>query len=192
MKGVNFFRIIYFFLLLITVILIFPSLTFSIGPQTQERVGEVTLKQVEPFVYFSLKQKGSFESIDTVINQLIETARSQNVYPAGPLLTIFHGNLVNIDPEKIEWEVGFPVTPHALVQAPLERKIWEFSPVVACLHAGPYEKMGETIKKMLDWMETNGYVQAGPLLERSVGDDPTRIKSEYLRVEIWIPCKKKD
>lgn len=192
MKRLKFFRVIDLFLLLIIAILVFPSLIFSVAPQTRDRVGEVTLKQVEPFVYFSLKQKGSFESIDTIINQLIETARSQNVYPAGPLLTIFHGDLANIDPEKMEWEVGFPVTPHALVQAPLERKIWEFSPVVACIHAGPYEKMSETIKKMLDWMETNGYAQAGPLLERSVEDDPTKIRAEYFRVEIWIPCKKKD
>lgn len=191
MKRVKFFRNIYFFLL-ITSILVFSSLAFSVALQTLERIGEVKLMQVEPFVYFSLKQKGSFESIDTVINQLIETARSQNVYPAGPLLTIFHGDLANIDPEKMEWEVGFPVTPHALVQAPLERKIWEFSPVAMCIHAGPYEKMGETIKKMLDWMATNGYVQAGPLLERSIEDDPTRIRPEYLRVEIWIPCKKRD
>lgn len=192
MKKLTFFKIVYLFLPLITLLLIFPSLTFSICSQTQERAGEVRLKQVEPFVYFSLKQKGSLENIDTLINQLIETARSQNVYPTGPLLTIFHGDLANIDPEKVEWEFGFPVTSHALVQAPLERKIWEFSPVAACIHVGPYEKMTETIKKMLDWMEANGYAQAGPLLERSIEDDPTKIKPDYIRVEIWIPCKKKD
>jgi len=178
---------------LITVIFAaLSSSTFPFPFQTLGKIGEVTLKEVEPFVYFSLKQKGSFDSIDTVIIQLMETARSQNVFPAGPLLTIFHGDLTNIDPEKMEWEVGFPVTPQALVQAPLERNIWLFSPVVVCLHSGPYEKLGETIRKMLDWMEANGYVQAGPLLQRLASDDPTKITPENLQVEIWIPCKKVD
>ncbi len=192
MKKPKLFVIFCFILLLPAVIFVLPPFIFPVAFQAQERIGEITLKSIEPFVYFSLRQKGSFESIDMIINQLIETARSQNVYPAGPLLTIFHGDLTSIDPAKMEWEIGFPVTPQALVQAPLERKIWEFSPVVACIHAGPYEKMGETIRKMLDWMEANGYIQAGPLLERSIEEDPTRIRPNYLRVEIWIPCKKID
>jgi len=190
-RGDKIIRSRFLFSLFITAIFsALSSSAFSFPVQTQGKMGEVTLKEVEPFVYFSLKQKGSFDSIDTVIAQLIETARSQNVFPAGPLLTLFHGDLNNIDPEQMEWEVGFPVTPQALVQAPLERKIWQFSPVVVCLHSGSYEKLGETVRKMLDWMEGNGYIQAGPLLQRLLSDDPTKITPENLQVEIWIPCKK--
>lgn len=160
--------------------------------QIKERVGEVVLKPVEPFAYFSLKQKGSFDMIDSIINQLIETARSQNVYPAGPLITLFHGDLTSIDPENMEWEVGFPVTSQALVQAPLEKKIWNYALVVSCIHAGPYEKIGETIQKMLDWMNANDYIQVGPLVERSIEADPNKLRPENLYVELWIPCKKRN
>ncbi|MCX7973388.1 MAG: GyrI-like domain-containing protein [Candidatus Aminicenantes bacterium] len=165
--------------------------SFPVNTQTSGRIGEVVLKKIEPFVYFSLKKKGSFDIIDTIINQLIESARSQNVYPAGPLLTLFHGDLTSIDPENMEWEVGFPVTPQALIQAPLERKVWEFSLVVSCVHIGPFEKIGETIQKMLEWMEVNGYVQVGPLVERSIEAEPSKFRPENLYVELWIPCKKK-
>lgn len=192
-------KFVYFFIFFFGAILFslanFPfskSLNSHLNAQTKERVGEVVLKPVEPFVYFSLKQKGSFEIIDTIINRLIETARSQNVYPAGPLLTLFHGDLTSIDPENMEWEVGFPVTPQALVQAPLERKIWDYTLVVSCIHAGPYEKIGETIQKMLDWMNANDYVQVGPLVEKSIEADPTKLRPENLYVELWIPCKKRD
>jgi len=164
--------------------LLYPN-HFSGGQSPQ-----IVVKEVEPFVYFSLRQKGPFTLVEATINQLIETARSQNIYPAGPLIAIFHTAPADTKPGEMEWEVGFPVTPQALVQAPLEKKVWQFSPVASCVHVGPYDKTGETIQKMFEWLEENGYVQAGPVLETYLDIDPSKVQAQQLRTEIWIPCKK--
>lgn len=164
--------------------------SFLVSPQASLRPGEVIIKEVEPFTYFSLRQKGPFTLIEATINQVIETARGQNVYPAGPLIAIFHSSPDDTRPEAMEWEVGFPVTPQALVQAPLEKKTWEFSPVAAGLHLGSYDSTGETIQKILDWMAENGYVQAGPILETYLDLGPSGVRPGELRTEIWIPCRK--
>ncbi len=151
----------------------------------------VTLKEIEPFAYFSLRQKGSLDQLDTAINQLLQTAREQNVFPTGSLFIILHGlPTAEMKSEGMEWEVAFPVTPHALVQAPLEKKIWQFSPVAACLHAGSYETAGETVEKILSWMEEKGYQPEEKIMLTFLDVDPSRVRSQELRIEIWIPGKK--
>jgi effector-binding domain-containing protein len=56
---------------------------------------------------------------------------------------------------------------------------------------GSYETTGETIRKIMDWMEANRYSQAGPILERYLDMNPSEIKPEDLRTEILVPIKKK-
>jgi len=83
------------------------------------------------------------------------------------------------------------VTPQALVQPPLEKKEWNYTQVVSSVHQGSYEKTVETIQKMIEWMGDNGYVLAGPLLERYLDMNPDELKPEDLKTEVWIPCQKK-
>ncbi|MBC7364965.1 MAG: GyrI-like domain-containing protein, partial [Candidatus Aminicenantes bacterium] len=90
------------------------------------------------------------------------------------------------------WEVGFPINEQTIIQAPLSKKIWSFKTVAVAIHVGPYDKTGETILKMREWLEENGYVQNGPILERYLDPDPGNISSDKLRTEIWLPCKKSE
>jgi effector-binding domain-containing protein len=149
----------------------------------------VKIEKIEPFAYFCLKQKGSFSNIQEVIQRLMLESQSQNVLPSGPLMGVYYGNPEQVKPEQMEWEMGFPVTPHALIQPPLERKEWNFTQVAVALHKGSYEKTGETIAKIMEWMEANGYVADGPIVERYLDMDPEGIKPEDLKTEIWIPVK---
>jgi len=151
----------------------------------------ISIQKVEPFTYFCLPNKGPFSKLPEAIGKLMEESRYQNVVPQGPLMAIYHNAPGEVEPEELIWEIGFPVTPHALVQPPLEQKIWNFTEVATCLHVGPYEKSGETIAKMMEWLETNGYVPVGPILERYLDMNPQDLKPEDLRTEIWIPCQKK-
>ncbi len=149
----------------------------------------VKIQKVEPFAYFCLKHKGSFSAIQEVIQRLMLESQSQNVFPSGPLMGVYYGNPEQVKPEQLEWEMGFPVTPHALVQPPLEKKEWNFTEVAVCLHKGSYEKTGETISKMMEWIEASGYAADGPIMERYLDMDPEGMKPQDLRTEIWIPVK---
>ncbi|MDD8021404.1 MAG: GyrI-like domain-containing protein [Acidobacteriota bacterium] len=151
---------------------------------------EVEIKEVEPFVYCSLSRTGSFSEIEAVIGELMQQMQSQNVFPMGSMISIYHGDPTQSDLDKIQWEVGFPINEQALVQAPLEKKQWTFTTVAITVYDGPYEKIGETISNMHRWLEDNEYVQNGPILERYLDADPASTSSDRLRVEIWLPCKK--
>lgn len=152
--------------------------------------GPITVQKVEPFAYFCLHQKGSFSQIQEVIGRLFQEMQYQNATPGGPPIGVFYNSPEEVASESLEWELGFPVTPHALIQPPLEKKVWEYTLVVSALHRGAYDKTGETITEMLEWMEANGYVQDGPVLERYFDQNPDEMREEDLRTEIWIPCKK--
>ena len=153
------------------------------------QAAQVKLQKVEPFVYFCLKHKGPFSAIQEVVSRLLLESQSQNVFPSGPLMGVYYSNPEQVKHDQLEWEMGFPVTPQALVQPPLEKKEWNFTEVAVCLHKGSYEKTGETITKMMQWMEANGYAAAGPIMERYLDMNPEEIKPADLKTEIWIPVK---
>jgi len=151
----------------------------------------VSVIEVTPFAYVCISHKGPFTEINDVIGQLILSSQSQNIYPGGSLFGIYYNSPDEVKPEELQWEVGFPVTPQVMPQSPLEKKQWSFTQVAAATHTGPYEKTGETIAKIYEWMEANGYAQAGPLMERYLTMPTPDIKPEDMKSEIWIPCEKK-
>lgn len=151
---------------------------------------EIKIIAVEPFVYCSLSQAGSFSEIESTVGELMQHLRNQNVFPTGSMIGIFHGDPGVSDPESLKWEIGFPVNEQAQVLAPLEKKQWTYLTVAMAIHEGPYDKTGETILKIQEWLEENGYQQDGPVLERYLDPEPARTSPEHLKTEVWIPCKK--
>jgi effector-binding domain-containing protein len=151
----------------------------------------ITVQQVEAFAYVCLQQKGPFDKIQEAVGSLIQEMQAQNVVPGGPLMGVYFNSPDQVKPEDLQWEIGFPVTSQALIQPPLQKKEWNFIQVVVSLHQGPYEKTGETIQKMMEWMEANDYAPAGPFLERYMDMNPEELKPEELKTEVWIPCQKK-
>lgn len=154
-------------------------------------VQAIAIQKIEPFTYFCLPSTGPFSKLPEIIGKLMEESRLQNLAPSGALIGIYYNTPGEVEPEELIWEMGFPVSPQTLVQPPLEQKVWEFEQVATCLHIGPYEKTGETIVKMMEWLKANGYSTSGPILERYLDMNPQEIKPENLKTEIWIPCQKK-
>jgi len=151
----------------------------------------IAVQQIEPFAYVCLQQKGTFDKMQDAIGSLLQEMSAQNIVPAGPLMGVYFNSPEQVNPEDLQWEIGFPVTAQVLILQPLQKKEWNFTQAVVSLHQGPYEKAGETIQKMIEWMEVNGYVPAGPFLERYLDMNPEELRPEELKTEILIPCQKK-
>ncbi len=179
-------------LVIIILFSIFTAIQNLILEGATSRITEVEIKEVEPFVYCSIRHKGPFSEIEQVINNLIATMQSQNVHPQGPMFGIYHSVPGPNDPEgkQMEWEIGFPITEQTLVQAPLERKIWNHTVVATAIHTGPYEETGEAITDIFEWMGANGYEKAGPVLEKYLEAGTPDAQPSKQKTEIWIPCKK--
>jgi effector-binding domain-containing protein len=158
----------------------------------------VELKEIEPFVYVSLRHKGAFSDIEDVIMDLITTINSLNIQPQGPMIGIFHTVPGPNDPEdmELEWEVGFPISEQTYIQArdeiktKLERKVWQHTLVASTMYSGPYEEIGEAITDIFQWMEGKGYDKEGPVLATFLETGTPDAPPSRQKGEIWIPCKK--
>lgn len=179
------------FLLLGGIFAVSLALSLGLAAQNQNpRQEPIELKEITPFVYCCLPASGPYTEIPNFIGKLMQNMQGQNVFPRGPMLGIYYNAPSEVKPEDLKWEVGFPVTEQATVQTPLVKKSWDHKTVAVALHIGPYEKTVETINKMMDWITKNGCVVSGPLMERYLDMDPSRVKPEELKTEVWIPCQK--
>ncbi len=162
----------------------------AVGHGLQDEAVPV-LKEIEPFAYCAIEHTGPLSEVSAVVGQLIEEMQGQNLFSAiqGPMVGIYPLESMSMDSADLSWELGFIVTAQAEPQAPLIKKVWEYPTVAAVIHAGPYEKVGATIDKLMAWMKAEGCVAEGPLLERYL-NNPMQVKPEELRTEIWIPCRK--
>lgn len=152
---------------------------------------EIAIVETASFAYCCIHNKGPFTEIEKIINQLMPTMQSQNIFPMGPMIGVYYSDPSKVPAEELEWEIGFPVTAQAMPQPPLEKKVWEFKLVASTIHTGPYETTGESYSKIYEWMEVNGYVQTGPVLERYLTIPTPETKPEDMKTEIWVPCEKK-
>ena len=177
-------------LLFLVLFFIFVAADTAVADKDPGETMAISVKEVSPFVYCCIPHTGPFTEIEKIIGQLMPAMQSQNVAPAGPMIGIFYNSPEEVKPEELQWEIGFPVTAQVQVLAPLEKKIWEYKTVVSAIHIGPYENTGETIAKMMEWMNAEGLAMIGPLMERYLTMPTPGTKPEDMKTEIWIPCKK--
>lgn len=176
-------------LLAFLILILIALLTMAQAKQAKHE--HPAIKEVAPFTYFCLRYKGPFTDMEKVIGQMIQAMQSQKLIPGGPMIGVYYNDPSTVKPEELEWEVGFKTNPQAAVQAPLEKKQWNFTSVATLLHVGPYEATGQTIAKIMEWMNAHGHVQNGPVMEAYLDMDPSKVKPEELRTEISVPCAKK-
>ena len=168
------------------------SIVKSLPSQQNTADESVTIKEVIPFVYCSIHHEGPYTEISNIIGMLMQTSRSQNIFPAGPIFGIFHNAPGEVQSSELEWEIGFPVTVQVSPQLPLRKQQWTYSLVASAFHKGPYEESNQTYTKIFKWMEVNNYVQAGPTMEKYLTAPTPGTKPQDLLTEIWIPCKKNE
>ena len=152
-----------------------------------EQDQSITVKQVERFFYCCLTQTGGREGIPHAIKLVWQLLEDQVIAPTGPAIAVFYTSPEKTSPEALMWDVGFPITPQTQVLAPLTLKRWTHTLVVEAYHYGPLNRAGETYDRILDWMEANGYVQVGPVLEMYFTDPVEENPTEY-KTRIWVPC----
>ena len=166
------------------------QVSWASAPQQRPEQSSFSVREINPFNYVCIPYKGPLSDREKVAGTLVSAMQGQNIFQIGTILGIYYNSAQTVQPEELVWEVGFPVASDAMPQEPLEKKEWNFTTVVIGLHVGPYTESGKTIHMMMEWMRANNYAVDGPILERYLDMDPSRLMPGGLRTEIWIPCRK--
>ncbi len=151
----------------------------------------VVVKDVTPFWYASMDFQGPFEQIPVKVGLFMQEFMKQKLPFGGNLFGIYFNSPEQVKPEELKWAIGIPVLKDSIVNAPLKKTEFLFKTIAVALHLGPYETTGKTYDKIFAYIDKNGYKVAGPVFESYIDRDPSKVKPEELRTEIWVPVQKK-
>ncbi len=102
----------------------------------------------------------------------------------GPLRMLWQ-MLTTKQPMRIGMAVDAPIEG----EGDIETVTIEAQPSVRTIHRGPYQKVGDTYKEIVDWAEANGVELADHTMENYI-NDPTTVAKEDIETLILIPVKK--
>ncbi|MDW7680267.1 MAG: GyrI-like domain-containing protein, partial [bacterium] len=139
------------------------------------------------FDYISLPARGSYEKHAAVIEKFWREVADQKITPAGPMLGVYYNNPEETVEDQLIWEIGFPVAAGTKAEIPLVLKKWDFAQVARAIHQGPYETTQNLYPKIFEFMAAANKMEAGPIMERFLDENPENIPSDSLKTEIWIP-----
>ena len=148
------------------------------GPSPVRNQPFASVIKVAPFAYCYLTHQGPYTDIQQVIQAMVSETQAQNIHPTGPLMALFYNSPDQVPPDELLWEVGFPVMDQAMPEAPLNKKVWEYKTVARAFHVGPYERAGETIDRLMQWISEKGYAADGPVLERYLDMNPSTVSPD--------------
>jgi effector-binding domain-containing protein len=153
----------------------------------------IELKETEPFTYCTLEMKGSYEQHATAFMTLYGEAMKQAVAYDEIPFAIYLNDPKTTAEEDLLWEVGFRLLEEHEVKAPLKIKEWKFTTLVSRDYEGAFseKEMGNAYGEIFGWIEGNGFVPAGPIMERYLGiPQPNEAGELCGSVEILVPVEK--
>ena len=152
---------------------------------------EVTIQDNTPFAYAYLEGTGPYNQISAKIGRFMEEITKQRIMSDGNPFGLYLNSPQNVKSEaELKWLVGISIPKDAKPAAPLLKGEYSFPKVARYLYTGPYERSGEALAKIMQYIGANGYRVAGPVMEM-YWNDPLTVKPEQLMTEILVPVEKK-
>jgi effector-binding domain-containing protein len=151
----------------------------------------IQIKQIEPFTYCCIEMTGSYEQHSTAFMTLYGAVGSQALNPEGEPFGVYHNDPKTTPEAELKWELGMPIAQGLEVKEPLKLKKWYFEQLAARIYEGPFDAMDAAYMEMVAWIEENGYVFAGPPMEKFLGMPAQDETGQWAgKMEIMIPVKK--
>lgn len=161
--------------------------------QEAAKTDAITLKTVEPFFYAAIEMSGSYDDHSSAFSSLYEQAGIQNLDMQQAPFGVYYNNPTDTPTEELKWEIGLPLSSEKELKDPLKLKKWDYTQIVTRLFTGSYssEAMGNSYIEMFTWIQANGYVPAGPMVQKFVTNPEQNTDGEWVgTVEMCQPVQK--
>lgn len=142
--------------------------------ETQEQP-TLALKAVTPVSELPKILGKAFMDIVTHIMELGEQ-------PVGPAFVGYF----NMDMERLELEIGFPVSKALPGQGDILAGSIPAGKQVTCMYKGPYMEMPPAYEEIQKWIEDNGYKPLGPVYEHYYNSPEEVPESELLTKIVFL------
>lgn len=136
----------------------------------------------------AVRTRAPVQSLPQVVGQafgaVIQAATQQGAQPSGPPFVAYH----NMDMADLDMEIGFPFAAKLRGGGEVVTSEIPGGKAAACLHIGPYDKVGAAYEALQTWMQANGHVPSGVAYEFYFNDPGTTPPAE-LQTQIVFPLK---
>ena len=152
------------------------------------RISSISLKQQPSFYSLTIRKTINFlnefsdfagQSFDKITKHL----ENLNELLGGDPIVCFH----NMDLEKLDVEVGFPVANPIEGKDEIISKQIPSQKIITTIDLGPYEKQDPTLEEIFTWIQKNGYEMQGQIYYQYL-NDTERSENEFL-TKMIIPIK---
>lgn len=135
-----------------------------------EEKNEFEVKEIEPFWYCALDMQGSYDKHEEAFQTLYNEAGVQGLGMDFIAFGIYYNDPSQVAPENLTWELGFELDEKVELKEPLVLKKWEYKLVVSSIYQGDFnsEAFGAAHQKLFEWIGQNGYMPAGPMMEKYI------------------------
>ena len=154
-------------------------------------MSEVSVKFFMPMKVASMEKKGPREEIGKTLGQISQSLKEKKVKVAGAAFGMLHEDPKAVDFQKAHYEVCIPISGKVKGEGEVKGKELEKGAFACITHSGPIEKLPDSYKTILKWIEENGYTIAGPtreIYQKGIGE-AGGIPQECL-IEIQLPIRK--
>ena len=128
---------------------------------------EAKLKKSKAYKVAYIEHVGAYDKVPygDYYDKLFVWTKHKNLRPAGPPMAIFLDRPEETPPEKLRCEVLIPIQGEAKPEGEIKIKEIPSTDVTSITHRGPTKDYPKTYEKLRKWVDENGYVYAGPVME---------------------------
>lgn len=152
---------------------------------------EPSIITTESITVAYLTMRGTYAQTPEGYERLYGWIGEHGLQPAGMPAAVYLTMPSEVPEAEAVWELWAPVT--AAEEAPPDTSRIGLKHVPATLaahamHKGPYETVAPTYEMLWRWIGENGYVPAGPPMERYYSD-PAEVPPEEYLTEVVVPVR---
>lgn len=154
-------------------------------------MAEISVKFFMPLKVASIEKEGPREELGKALEQLSQSLKQKNVKIVGTAMGVFHDEPKSFDPQKVHYEVCFPISGKIKGEGEVKGKELEKGAFACITHSGPLEKLPDTYREILKWIEDNRYQIAGftrEIYHKGIGEAGGSLQG--CLIEIQIPVRK--
>lgn len=149
---------------------------------------DIQLVEVEPMCLLStrcmVKEDEFQKAYQTNFSYLLKRIATERLTLVHPPMVLFHSS--EFSPLGMDSEFAFPIQ-----EAVTGTRDFTSGLCIKTVNHGPYSNLSSIYTKQWEWMEENGYENAGPLFEVYVNDPEDIQDASELITEIYLPVNKK-
>mgnify|MGYP001131206760 CR=1 FL=1 len=154
-------------------------------------MSEVSIKFLMAIKVATMEKEGPVGEVGKALEQLSQFLKEKKVKVTGTPMGLFHDDPKSFNPQKARYEVCLPISGKFKEEGGVKSRELEKGAFACITHSGPMEKLPDTYKTILRWIEENGYQVAGPtreIYQKGFGE-AGGIPQEFL-IEVQLPIRK--